>query len=388
MGTVLPWKSSDWAEETMIDFSMRDMDLTTDWPDCCQPGFETKAMLVNGSFQEVRELTCIKRWMPGFEDGGPRVMERKFLFLFFEDRPKRLGCLNIDPTQPMSLIQFNPMAGEPVPIDWVDAKHLRLNTDDARPVWGSLTAEKYRNKLDHVARLRQQARVPSKPTSQQHIGGYDGTTDRTMVFGPQQDVLGGHVGAEPLEPRVDGFSNTFEVSSALAPTIASYAGTPVDGQQNASTLTFLDTDSAGVPGQQRPSHQEPRSFHLSAFSPAQMEIDEAYEEPQTYTKRTTGKRSLSNDDEYDEGLGMDYDLNLKRSATQMSRLQTSIVGPPPHKLPRLDDYNVPGSSSSGSGIRSPGVGYIDAKIWGPAPETAARSTTSSSPTGDLMGHFS
>lgn len=265
MGTVLPWKSSDWAYETMIDFSMQDMDLLSDWPDCCQPGLKTKTMLVDGKLVEAKELTCIEEWRPGFEDGGPRVVDRKFLFLFFEDRPNRLGCLDIDPTQPMKLIKFGPSAGEPVPIDWVEAKNLRLNNDDDNVVWGSFTAEKYRNKLDSVARLReQQAHSPAG-----------------LLTSQQQSVV-----------------------------------------------------------------------NPNALSPVQMDVDEAYEESQSSPKRTVGKRPLGSDDEYDEGLGMDYDLNLKKSATTMSRPQTSLMGLPPHKLPRLDDYNVPAISADVPGLRS------------------------------------
>lgn len=276
MGTVLPWKSSDWAYETMIDFSMQDMDLLSDWPDCCEPGFQTKTMLAEGKLGEAKELTCIEKWRPGFEDGGPRVMDRKFLFLFFEDRPNRLGCLDIDPTQPMKLIRFGPTAGEPVPIDWVEAKNLRLNNDDDNVVWGSFTAEKYRNKLDSVARIReQQARVSTDP-----------------VASEQQSII-----------------------------------------------------------------------YPKALLPVQMDIDEAYEEVQSSPKRTVGKRPLGSDDEYDEGLGMDYDLNLTKSAAPMSRPQASLMSLPPHKLPRLDDYNIPVLSADISELRSPSA-YMSADIPG------------------------
>lgn len=273
MGTVLPWNSSDWAYETMINFSMQDMDLLSDWPDCCEPGVQTKTMVVDGKVVEAKELTCIKKWSPGFEDGGLRVMDRKFLFLFFEDRPNRLGCLNIDPTEPLKLIKFGPSAGEPVPIDWVEAKNLRMNNDDDNVVWGSLTAEKYRNKLDSVARLREQAHGVSGPLTSE-----------------QQSIT-----------------------------------------------------------------------YPNALSPVHMDIDEAYEELQSSPKRVVSKRPLGSDDEYDEGLGMDYDLNLKKSATPMSRPQTSLTGLPPHKLPRLDDYNVPSLSAGGPAFRTPSA-YMNADV--------------------------
>lgn len=289
MGTVLPWKSSDWAYETMIDFSMQDMDLLSDWPDCCEPGFQSKTMLVDGKLVEANELTCIKKWLPGFEDGGPRVMDRKFLFLFFEDRPNRLGCLNIDPTEPLKPIKFGPSAGEPVPIDWVEARNLRANNDDENVVWGSFTAEKYRNKLDSVARLREQAHAASGP----------------LMTSQQQSIA-----------------------------------------------------------------------YSKALTPVQTDIDEAYEEVQSSPKRTVGKRPLSSDDEYDEGLGMDYDLSLKKSATPMSRPQTSLMGLPPHKLPRLDDYNIPSLSAGGSGFQSPSA-YTNADVSSSRRGSSARVPISS-----------
>lgn len=295
MGTVLPWKSSDWAYETMINFSMQDMDLLPDWPDCCEPGVQIKTMLVGGKLVEAKELTCIKKWRPGFEDGGPRVMDRKFLFLFFEDRPNRLGCLNIDPTEPLKLIKFGPSAGEPVPIDWVEAKNLRTNNDDDNVVWGSFTAEKYRNKLDSVARLREQAHATSGPLTSQ-----------------QQKIV-----------------------------------------------------------------------YPSSLSPVQMDIDEAYEEVQSSPKRAVGKRPLGSDDEYDEGLGMDYDLNLKKSATTMSRPQTSLMGLPPHKLPRLDDYNVPSLSAGGPGFRTPNA-YMNVGVSSSRRGSSASVPISSSPKYELI----
>ncbi|KAJ4416867.1 hypothetical protein N0V82_006506 [Gnomoniopsis sp. IMI 355080] len=379
MGTVLPWKSSDWAEETMINFSMRDLDLLSEWPECCEPGFETKTYFVNGNPVEVKELTCIKRWMPDFEDDGPRVKDRKFLFLFFEDRPKRLGCLSIDPTQPMSLIQFNPTGGEPVPIDWVDAKHLRMNVDDGTPVWGSCTAEKYRNKLDHVARLRQQARVVSTSINQQDFGAQAGATESTVAFGLHQVNTGGGTGEQPLDAGFNHFKAMTEGPSGLP-----LGNTQVDRQQNSTIPLPLSTSSGQVPSGQRPSTAEQANSYPNALSPAQTDIDEAYEEPQTYTTRTGGKRSLSNDDQYDEGLGMDYDLHLT-SATQMSRPRTSIMGPPPHKLPRLADYNIPGASSSGSGMRSPNASYMNAHMSNSRPGSTARFPITPSST---AGHVS
>ncbi|KAJ4397847.1 hypothetical protein N0V93_002084 [Gnomoniopsis smithogilvyi] len=390
MGTVLPWKSSDWAEQTMIDFSMRDMDLSSDWPDCCQPGYETKTMLVNGRLQEIRELRCIDRWSPGFEDDGPRVMDRKFLFLFFEDRPKRLGCLDIDPTQPLSLIQFKPTGGEPVPIDWVDARHLRMNTDDNKPVWGSCTAEKYRNKLDHVARIRQQARVSGSPMSSQRIESCPDTVPYPAAVASHQGSMRGDTEEQQWEAGVDSLTAVTEAPSSLLSETVSYAGPRGDKQQNPSITPLLSSSPAEVPSGQHPSHKKQGSFYPTNLnlSPIQTDIVETCEEPPTYIKRTTGKRSFSNDDEYDEGLGMDYDLMLKRSATQMSHPRTSIVGLPPSKLPRLDDYKVPGPSSSGSGFHTSSVSYTDANLSKPRSGSAASLPSSFSPTRGLMGPLS
>lgn len=335
MGTVLPWTSSDWADEMMMDFSMRNMDLESDWPDCCEPGYKTKTTLVDGRLVETKELTCIQRWMPGFEDGGARVMDRKFLFLFFEDRPKRLGCLHIDPTEPTALIRFE-LTGAPVPIDWVGAKDLRAwNVPDGQVVRGMNTAEKYRNKLNHVAWLRSQNRiVPSSDSSQQQTAA--------------------SVGTPGYSPIIDGSS--LGGASDMAHQLRAQ-----DGKQQMEAMTpCVDRSPTGVHDKQNQSLKEQGNIYPNVPSPGQMDIDEAYEEPPTYTKRATNKRPLNSDhDEYDEGLGMDFDLNLRNSASQMSRPTASLMGLPPLKLPRLVDYNMPASFVGGSGLRSPDASYAN-----------------------------
>lgn len=366
MGTVLPWKSSDWADKTRIDFSMRDIDLLSAWPECCQPGFKTEAISPDGQLIETKELVGIDKWMPGFEDGGPRVMDRKFLFLFFEDRPKRLGCLDMEVSKPMKLIKIRKTDGEAVPLDWVEAKNLRLNVDD-KAVRGARAAEEYKTKLDQVVCLRdEEARNASiTATSQQHSEAPLGMPTHSSTSGSkQQGSTGGDTEKDMAGGRIDD-SAASNKSTHLRPwELSSHIDVQCGRQQNGGSPPFFSPSFTERPSGTRVSQKEHGSNAFSnALSPVQMDIDEAYEEPQTYTKRNTGKRPLSNDlDEYDEGLGMDYDLNLQRPTTTMSRPHTSLVGLPPIKLPRLDDYILPGPSTGGSGFRSPGVGYMNADI--------------------------
>lgn len=333
MGTVLPWVSSDWAKESMIDFSMRNMDLEAGWPDCCEPGYKTETILVNGEPLEIKELTSIQKWMPGFQDGGPRVMDRKFLFLFFEDRPKKLGCLNIDPTEPMALIHLEMNSGEPVPIDWVAAKDLRgWATDDGTMVRGLKTAEKYKNKLDHVDRLRKLARACPKTAAN-----HEQLEAPVVMTGDSCAIHAASLGGSLVMP----------------PQIKAHGSSQQNGMMHPfSSISPIEAPNA----RQHTTLKDEGDAYPSALSPGPMYIDEAYEEPQSYTK---GKRPLSDDaDEYDEGVGMDYDLNLKESAYQMSRPQTSIAGLP-LKIPRLGDYDMPGPSTGSSGLCSPSLSYVN-----------------------------
>lgn len=291
MGIVLPWNGDHWRRDLNLDFSMAQMDLKDDFPESCIPELtHTEKQDEHGNTVSVEALTAIKGWAPGFEDGGPRVEDRSFLFLFFDDRNKRPGTLNI-PKRAGKPIKFTKADLKAVPIDWVAAKHLRpANVDDGTLVRGRITAGKFKKMMD---RLHSAAAAPLS---------LDGTMDEDPEAGSDGDATR-HTGLS---------TNTSRLSAEDSFTEMQQAQTDGNAQQE-ENMPDSDARAAGALLDLHSSHRGQGPGRSASFQPAaddKMDIDEDYDPilATSPTQLTGPEKDESN--KFDEGVGMDYDLQF------------------------------------------------------------------------------
>lgn len=145
---IMPWDGDTWVDDLRVDLSMSRMALEEDFPACYIPEYTTSTE------NEDPSIRGIQSWAPGFEDGGPRVQERRFLVLFFEHRKGRAGRFGI-PRKAGSLVKM-PSRGN-LPVDWVDAKDLRLwGTNVSGPVHGKPVAIRFLEMVNNHALVQKQ----------------------------------------------------------------------------------------------------------------------------------------------------------------------------------------------------------------------------------------
>lgn len=367
MGTPLPWDGSDWAKDINLDFSMSQMDLEDGFPECYAPGITTvEREDGNGNVVPNEIITSLSDWTPGFEDGGPRVRERRFLFLWFDDR--KPGKLKIPKAvKPGQKMEFTKSALASMPIDWVSAKNLRhLNVKVDGSVRGRKTADKFTKMMDRLTSPRQ--------------NGAD-----EMDYEAEGDVTG-------LSANTTGFSH--ESSSAM-PELGRGSGTQMmpeapmvpesqayDSEQYAAALRggftaqhdeeMPDSDASTVgatPVNKRRVQNDRDDFHLS--SPAddddKMDIDVDDDYAGTHIpQRAAAAGGDHADDKFDEGVGMDYDLEelaklpgqAAAAAPRLPPIQPSSPAAP--RLPSLREV-------FGDGVLAPSRrwsgGYSPTSAW-------------------------
>lgn len=281
-GLILPWDGDTWATSLKFDLSMSRMDLAPDFPACYIPEFTPEAM---------NTIRAIKGWAPGFEDGGPRVQERTFLVLFFDDRKNRPGNFKI-PKRAGGMVKL-PDSGN-LPVDWVEAKNLRP--------WGAEMGTSVRGKA---------------------VAGKFMTMLRTTRQGS-------------LEPKVmDG-----DVSGLNADTSASVSSQKQGSDQTSNKLgetqqdmEMPDSDASTI----RAASQLFRSTALTGssshgFQPTQNKMDVDIQEGyatapnhnhhgQVSPTASIGYHRRGSSQFLDEGVGMDYDLAADKHAVDWKRHQ-------------------------------------------------------------------
>lgn len=155
MGYTLPWNGDQWEKDIALQFSMRQIDLKTDWPECYVPELtEIRREDECGTIVTDTMVTGIQAWAPGFEDGGPLVKERVFLFLYFDDTPRTSVKLRI-PKRAGTKIKFTKaeIASGKLPIDWVPAAYLRpVDVDVGSPVRGRQLMKSFEKMLRELRR--------------------------------------------------------------------------------------------------------------------------------------------------------------------------------------------------------------------------------------------
>lgn len=291
MGTPLPWNGEEWKNEIRLDFTMGQMDLISDFPECYIP--ETTRIEKqdeHGNTTLIETITGIKGWAQGFEDGGPREKDRHVLFLFFDDRSKRPGNLNI-PKRPTSTIKFSKWDLASLPIDWVATKDLRpAGVNDEALLRGRATAGKFKRFMDKV----QRAGVPR---------GLHGDATEELEGDTQGDITGFSVdtpgnSTTPQKPTQEPACKDEVMSDSENNTVGISCG-PYGGQE----------------------HQ--RNMHLLDLAPGRMDANAEYDETMAAGRNQSTSAPMIDPEEFDEGVGMDFDLDFGQSKFQLSVVQSS-----------------------------------------------------------------
>lgn len=293
MGTPLPWNGKDWEINVRLEFTMSQMDPEP-FPECYIPEItHVEKQDEQGNTVTAPVITGIKGWAPGFEDGGPREKDRCFLFLFFEDRNKRPGKLNI-PKRATSTIKFSKVDLASLPIDWVAAKHLRpAAVNDRTMVRGRVTAAKFK-------RLMGKVKVASVPRD------LAGATKEDLESDAEGDITGSYVDTTGI--------------SANASSANILQSTTHETSQKDQEMTQSAPDHTSAHDEPRDVLQSPGKYYSFSQSPnGKMDVDEGCYEEKPATKQeqiaTAGK---DDPDKFDEGLGMDYDLDFGKPVSALS----------------------------------------------------------------------
>lgn len=302
MGFTLPWDGDEWEEEIALKFSMREIDLKTDWPECYIPNLSqiTKEDADGNSVTE-EVVTSIKGWTPGFEDGGPRVKERVFLFLYFDDTTRATAKLKI-PKKAGPKIKFTKaeIASGNLPIDWVSAANLRpVEVDVGSAIKGRQTAKKFEKMLLELDTLRQ-----------------DGSGREES-----SQMIPDEMGSFRASPSAS-FSSIDDTSIATIPS-------PGDASHPNEAIPFNNTNtrSLGVTKNHKiqEKHNTKVNFRTHLPSPDCMDMEEHARSGGAMisinsnggTKRASsmGTNDLT---KFDEGVIMDYDLEFEKSVSLQS----------------------------------------------------------------------
>lgn len=287
MGYILPWDGDLWEEAIALQFSMRQIDLKTDWPNCYVPALaEIERQDEHGNVVADTIVTGIKGWAPGYEDGGPFVRERVFLFLYFDDAAHHRRSVKLRvPKRAGGKITFTKaqVASGNVPIDWVPAAYLRpVEVDVGSPVRGRATMKKFDKMLYELGTTRRRvdfARCDSRVAWEQ--GAFGRTERGTRASTPSQ--------LDDSHQRVD----------------VTLLGREMHGNQ--------DSQADDVISQPRLS------------PPMQLIDDKGLDKtPALISPSLTGRLSdippqqgRGRDDSHsDEGVIMDYDLEVEKSASR------------------------------------------------------------------------
>lgn len=290
LGTPLPWNGEEWKNEIKLDFTMSQMDLMPDFPECYIPkvvSAEKKDEQGNSVLAET--ITGIEGWAQGFEDGGPREKDRRVLFLFFDDRSKRPGKLNI-PKKATSTIKFSKGGLAALPIDWVATKDLRpADVNDEAVLRGRATAAKFKRFMDKIQQ-------PGAPRG---------------LRGAMAEELKSEAGGDTT-----GFSANS--SSAVSPPTPSQDIASKDENISDSDPSIIAAGLGHYGGRQRQGDPDP--FILAQDK---MDVDDEYGEAVTIGRNQTTSAAVEDPEEFDEGLGMDYDLDFGKAKFQHSPAQSS-----------------------------------------------------------------
>lgn len=157
--TPLPW--DDWGFEIGIWFNFQDTDLFRDLPECYTAD-RVPANPRRTKKKSRRTKKVITGWKKGFENGGPRVRERVFPVLFFDDEPGKPGYFNF-PASPTKSFTFTRAALLELPVEWIAASDLRLpDTFVGCPVRGRDMAGRFKERIRGREALKAQGMLGAR----------------------------------------------------------------------------------------------------------------------------------------------------------------------------------------------------------------------------------
>lgn len=215
MCTPLPWDA--WEREIGIRYSFQQADLFKDLPGC----YTVDRVRVSARSRRMKPV--ITGWEKGFESGGPKVTERVFPVLFFDDTPGEPGNFRF-PDSPEKVFAFNKQTLRALPAEWVSAADLRpVGVDVGSQVRGRDTAGRFRERV----RARRALQASKKK------------------FGTPKRADGGSSSALQPSTPVDA-SSAVDLSSAVEDTTTAREDIEMADAESLSGATAVD-DTAGQP---------------------------------------------------------------------------------------------------------------------------------------------
>ncbi|KAH8754626.1 hypothetical protein F5883DRAFT_573316 [Diaporthe sp. PMI_573] len=160
MCTPLPWDA--WERHIGIKFSIWQANLFRDLPDC----YRISRVRTQAKGRKMKPI--ITGWNEGFEEDGPRVNERVFPVLFFDDKPGEPGSFTFPP--PEKAFTFSKQALKALPAEWVAAADLRLpHVDVGQPVAGGETAARFRERVQALREAQDEKKSTAATNSKSNL---------------------------------------------------------------------------------------------------------------------------------------------------------------------------------------------------------------------------
>ncbi|KAH8750321.1 hypothetical protein F5883DRAFT_579735 [Diaporthe sp. PMI_573] len=160
MCTPLPWDA--WERHIGIKFSIWQANLFRDLPDC----YRISRVRTQAKGRKMKPV--ITGWNEGFGEDGPRVNERVFPVLFFDDKPGEPGSFTFPP--PEKAFTFSKQALKALPAEWVAAADLRLpHVDVGQPVAGGETAARFRERVQALREAQDEKKSTAATNSKSNL---------------------------------------------------------------------------------------------------------------------------------------------------------------------------------------------------------------------------
>ncbi|KAH8753336.1 hypothetical protein F5883DRAFT_575311 [Diaporthe sp. PMI_573] len=226
MCTPLPWDA--WERQIGINFTFKKANL---WRDLPEEQYTVDRVRVQPGTRRTKKV--IAGWKGDFRAGGPKVRERVFPMLLFEDVEGEPGNFKF-PASPEKSYTFPKSALKALPTEWISAVNLRLpGVYVRRPVGGRDTAERFRERF----RAREALRNKKQP----------GTPKKSRPVSPSSSA----VASSPIMTSSAAEASSPVLASSLVKEAsredASREDTEMADAESLSGATAVEGDTAGQP---------------------------------------------------------------------------------------------------------------------------------------------